>query len=144
MLWMIENMVTLSLSQAAKETGRSKATISKALKNGVLSYVSKTDKGYEIEPSELFRVFPVKAEKTVAVTASEPPKNAKEIELLERLNQQQAETIADLRKRLDEVNSERERITIIMLEHQKKPSSSQDGEPEKEKRRWWQKEVKLV
>ncbi len=137
-------MVTLSLSQAAKETGKSKATISKALKNGVLSYVSKTEKGYEIEPSELFRVFPVKAEKTAEVTDIEPPKNAKEIELLERLNQQQAETIADLRKRLDEANSERERVTIIMLEQQKKPSSSQENEPEKAKRRWWQKEVKLV
>jgi len=137
-------MTYLSLSQCAKETGRSKATISKALNSGVLSYISKTDKGYEIEPSELFRVFPLKAEKTDDVTGGKPPKNAKEIELLERLNQQQAETIADLRKRLDEANDERERVTIIMLEHQNKPSSSQENEPEKAKRRWWQKEVKLV
>jgi len=100
-------MVTLSLSQTTKETGRSKATISKALNNGVLSYVSKTDKGYEIEPSELFRVFPAKGQKTPEVSGSEPIKNTKEVELLERLNQQQAETIADLRKRLDEANNER-------------------------------------
>ena len=137
-------MVNFSLSQAAKETGRSKATISKALNNGVLSYVSKTDKGYEIEHSELFRVFPPKAKKTDDVTTREPHKNTKEIELLERLNQQQAETIADLRKRLDEANDERERMTIIMLEHQKPSSPSDEKEPEKTKLRWWQKEIKLV
>ncbi len=138
------NIVTLSLSQAAKETGRSKATISKALNNGVLSYVSKTDKGYEIEPSELFRVFPVKGQKTPEVAGSEPLKNTKEVELLERLNQQQAETIADLRKRLDEANNERERLTVIMLEYQAQPSSTRDSESEKVKKRWWQKEIKLV
>ena len=137
-------MVTLSLSQAAKETGRSKATISKALNNGVLSYVSKTDKGYEIEPSELFRVFPVKGQKTADVSGSEPLKNTKEVELLERLNQQQAETIADLRKRLDEANNERERLTVIMLEHQAQPSSTSNSKSEKVKKRWWQKEMKLV
>lgn len=137
-------MVTLSLSQAAKETGRSKATISKALNSGVLSYVSKTDKGYEIEPSELFRAFPPKAEKTDEVTNSEPPKNAKEIELLERLNSQQAETIADLRRRLDDANEERERLAIIMLEHQKLTPISREEEAQTAKRKWWQREIKLV
>lgn len=137
-------MVILSLSQAAKETGRSKATISKALKNGVLSYVSKTDKGYEIEPSELFRVFPVNPKKTDDVTGCEPPKNSKEVELLERLNQQQAETIADLRRRLDEANDERERLTIVMLEYQKQRPLSQENEIVKTKKRWWQKEIKIV
>jgi predicted transcriptional regulator len=137
-------MVTLSLSQAAKETGRSKTTISKALKNGVLSYVSKTDKGYEIEPSELFRVFPANPGKTNDVTSCEPPKNTKEVELLERLNQQQAETIADLRRRLDEANDERERLTIVMLEYQKQPDPLQEKEIVKAKKRWWQKEMKLV
>lgn len=50
----------LSLGQAAKECGRSKATISKALKSGKLSFINKTSAGYEIDPAELFRVFPKK------------------------------------------------------------------------------------
>src|SRR5436305_8752890 len=53
-------MATLTMGQAAKETGVSKATLSKALKNGRLSYVAKTTAGYEIDPAELFRVFPPK------------------------------------------------------------------------------------
>lgn len=47
-----------TLSQAATATGKSKSVISKSLKNGDISYIEKTDKGYKIDPSELFRVFP--------------------------------------------------------------------------------------
>ena len=47
----------LSLGQAAKETGKSKSVISNALKSGRLSG-RRNDKGeWEIDPSELFRVF---------------------------------------------------------------------------------------
>lgn len=52
----INNFMTLG--QAAKATGKSKPTISKYIKNGKLSCISKNDSGYQIEPSELFRVFP--------------------------------------------------------------------------------------
>ena len=48
----------LTLNQAAKECGRAKSTISKAIKSGKLSY-EKGDKGaFLIDPSELHRVFP--------------------------------------------------------------------------------------
>lgn len=53
-----------TLNQAAKETGRSKGTISRYLKNGKLGYIEKTDSGYKIDPSELFRVFPNKKPET--------------------------------------------------------------------------------
>ncbi len=39
-------MTTLTMGQAAKETGISKATLSKALKSGRLSYVAKSTAGY--------------------------------------------------------------------------------------------------
>lgn len=52
----------LTLGQAAKSVGVSKSTISKALKSGKLSYVEKTTAGYQIDPAELQRVFPVKRE----------------------------------------------------------------------------------
>jgi DNA-binding LacI/PurR family transcriptional regulator len=38
----MENSHNFTLNEAAKETGRSKGTISKALNNGKLSYISKT------------------------------------------------------------------------------------------------------
>ena len=48
----------MTLGEAAKATGKSKTTISKYIKNGRLSFLSKDENGYQIEPSELFRVFP--------------------------------------------------------------------------------------
>jgi hypothetical protein len=47
-----------TLGQAAKACGKSKSTLSKAVKAGKIS-VSKNDDGsFHIEPVELFRVFP--------------------------------------------------------------------------------------
>lgn len=92
-------MVYLSLGQAAKEAGVSKATISKALKSGRLSYASKSPAGYEIDPAELFRVFPKKPLPTVLSERQETPvetlqSNAESVEvrlLRERLVELQAE-----------------------------------------------------
>lgn len=50
----------LTLGQAAKKTGKSKSTISKALSSGRISAHAKTSSGYQIDPAELFRVFPMK------------------------------------------------------------------------------------
>ncbi|PSB40879.1 hypothetical protein C7B80_32340 [Cyanosarcina cf. burmensis CCALA 770] len=46
-----------TLGTAAKATGKSKTSILRALQSGRLSYVEKTENGYQIEPSELQRVF---------------------------------------------------------------------------------------
>ena len=51
----------LTLGQAAKEVGVSKASISQAIKTGRLSGGNKTSAGaYQIDPAELFRVYPPK------------------------------------------------------------------------------------
>lgn len=51
-------MEKLSLNKAAKEAGVAKATLLDALNTGRMS-ASRGDKGYwQIDPSELFRVFP--------------------------------------------------------------------------------------
>ena len=49
-----------TLNQAAKEAGKSPSTIHRSLNNGKLSYMSKDNDGYKIDPAELFRVFPKK------------------------------------------------------------------------------------
>lgn len=51
-------MAGLSLSQAAKATGRSKSTIGRAIKSGRLSATRNDDDTFSIDPSELFRAFP--------------------------------------------------------------------------------------
>jgi len=50
----------LTLSEAAKQTGRSKETLSRAIKEGRLSVVEKTERGFKLDPAEVFRVFPSK------------------------------------------------------------------------------------
>lgn len=64
-----------TLGEAAKATGKSKATISKAIKSGRIS-ASKDDTGtYQIDPSELHRVYPA----TPSDEQKETPVNTKEI-----------------------------------------------------------------
>ena len=50
----------VSLSEAAKITGRSKSTLSKALASGKMSYVSKDPEtgAFAIDPAEALRAFP--------------------------------------------------------------------------------------
>ena len=48
----------LSLSQAAKETGKSKSVIANALRKGWLSGKHGVKGQWEIDPAELFRVYP--------------------------------------------------------------------------------------
>ena len=61
-------MMKLSLNKAAKEASVAKSTLLEALKSGRMS-AEKNDKGHwQIDPSELFRVF----EKTAASEHNEP------------------------------------------------------------------------
>lgn len=55
----MNNTSYMTLGQAAKAVGKSKPTISKYIKNGKLSIISKDESGYQIDPSELYRVFPL-------------------------------------------------------------------------------------
>ena len=73
----------LTMGQAAKESGISKATLSRAIKSGRLSAVPNDRHGFDIDPAELFRAFPrntgngsgnsaVKQSVTPPVTGDEP------------------------------------------------------------------------
>jgi len=53
-------MAGLSLREAAQQAGTSKSTILRAIQSGRLSAKRTDDGGYDIDPSELFRVYPVK------------------------------------------------------------------------------------
>lgn len=82
-----------TLGEAAKATGKSKATISKAIKSGRIS-AFKTDTGtFEIDPSELHRVYPPTVSSEQKETPRLPPSGA-ENDIL----------ISELRTRLEAVN----------------------------------------
>jgi excisionase family DNA binding protein len=53
-------MATLSLREAAEQTGVSKSTIFRAIKAGRMSAPRNDDGEFQIDPAELFRVYPPK------------------------------------------------------------------------------------
>lgn len=125
-------MSALTLNQAAKEAKKSKAAIIEALKTGRLSGV-KNDLGqWQIEPVELFRVYPQNQSVNSNENRSQPVDQNQstsyettyfEQELIlvraerDRERQQLQTTIDDLRHRLDMESEERRKLTA-MLTHQ--------------------------
>ena len=106
----------LTLGQAAKETGVSKSTLSKAVKSGRISADRQADGSLSIDVSELFRVYP---KQPLPETPSRTDGHPKETEdnnglsaelqmLRERLSEKDS-TIADLR-------GERDRLLAVVEE----------------------------
>lgn len=110
-----------TLGEAAKATGISKASISRAINSGRISATKKDDGSFSIEPVELHRVYPPKSAAPVTETHSETPRNgnadtrngsdsnvlqARLDAALEQLRDRDG-TIDDLRRRLDQSDEER-------------------------------------
>jgi len=120
----------LSLNQAAKETGKSKATISKYIRDGKLSVIEKSDTGYKIDPAELFRVFDKNPEtsgtryhsRTLDLPPVTPAKNEEIIKLETELKaaRREIETLKedkdDYKKRLDQESEERRKLTMMITD----------------------------
>jgi excisionase family DNA binding protein len=71
----MRNPMVYTLGEAAKATGKSKATISKAIKSGRIS-ATKDDKGvFRIDPAELHRVYPLTVSHEQEETPLEPVGN---------------------------------------------------------------------
>lgn len=91
----------LSLSQAAKLTGKSKSTINRYIKSGKLSATRHGDGTYSIDASEVYRVFHVRTESGSDWIGVEPEgtTNAADrirIEALEAALSREREVNADL------------------------------------------------
>lgn len=110
-----------TLGEAAKATGISKASISRAINSGRISAIKKEDGSFSIEPVELHRVYPPKsagpvsetvigtARNTGADTRNGSDSNVLQARLdaaLEQLRDREG-TIDDLRHRLDRSDEER-------------------------------------
>ena len=109
-----------TLGTASKATGKSKSTILKAISSGRISAV-KDDLGqWEIDPSELHRVYrPVSVNRSPEHlierqdTPREPPDLSRENEILRG-------EVEDLRRRLDEETAERRKLTYMLMEPRKR------------------------
>lgn len=107
----MENRTYFTIGQAAKETGKAKSTIKKAIDNSELSVSEKTARGFKIEASELFRVFPRKTEERSKNTKNEQTETAEErvensilkakLELADQRYDDAQRTIEDLRSDRD-------------------------------------------
>lgn len=136
----------LTLRQAAELTGKSKSTLTRAIKSGRLSASRDAEGMYAINPAELARVYPLvetpdaphEARHGASRNSETGPDDAAILRLklsllvderdrertaAEREREQLAATVADLRMRLDRAE---QRITVLI--------GSQEP---KEKRSWW-------
>lgn len=142
----------LTLGQAAKETGLSKPTISAAIKSGRLSAARGEGGQYQIDPAELFRVYPPSSKEDVGSLQDKTPPNTtvlqREIELLREQLEREKETVSDLRRRLDDEARERRqsaeeirRLTLLLTHQpeQKTPQPESAPQIEGEKGRFWEK-----
>ncbi len=116
----------LSLSAAARATGRSKSTIGRAIKSGKISVRRDEAGGYRIDASELARAFDWDPREQVSRSAtaplgpaSAPPGAASgvvavletKVAMLEQALDRERETTADLRQRLDRAD---ERVRALL------------------------------
>lgn len=113
--------MTYSLKQAAEATGKSKATVLRALQSGKILGKKNENGEWKIDPAELHRVFPPSQKDTTRTIAN----NQHEIIALQREaailreerdreRRQLQDTIDDLRHRLDEAEGERRRVQAQM------------------------------
>ncbi len=147
-----------SISQAAKETGLSKSTISRAIKAGRISALREDDGSYLIEPAELFRVYPRGVAQPSPDMRREAVRNSHEearatrssdVEILqvklamtEAMLQQekensrrQQETVEDLRRRLDAASEK-----VLALAQPTQPASDVHHDARRnpvQRRGWW-------
>jgi len=96
-------MPELSLSQAAKLTGKSKSTINRAIKTGKLSATRHEDGSYSIDPAELARAFEVEPLEGAKRGNPEPgeARLLERIEALEAMLNREREISADLKEERD-------------------------------------------
>ena len=126
----------LSLAQAAKAAGKSKQTLVRAIKSGKLSAIRNDDGSYTIDPAELARALPGPGGTAGPMlqhgprggAGNDPVISAGEVEGMRLLLAERAETIRDLRQRLDEEAAERRRLTAVLADQRTAPAPI---------RRWW-------
>ena len=138
-----------SLSQAAKETGRGKSSIHRAIKSGKLSARRHEDGTYSIDAAELFRAFPPALSEPVPEQDLEPhqepsatPSAAEEVlrvrvEMLTIQLEREQETVADLRARLDAEAAERRRLTALLTHQEQKSEPLPASAPPPRRWFWW-------
>ena len=105
-----------TLGEAAKASRKSKSTISKALKNGTIS-ANKLDNGrFEIDASELFRVFPKRSETLDGERMNTPTETLENAVKMARI-EERLEASERRNKELEEDRDKWRQQATALLEH---------------------------
>jgi hypothetical protein len=131
-----------SLGQAAKAAGISKTSLHRAIQKGRVSAAKNDNGSYEIEPSELHRVYPPVADEErsdnpdlgqdgTPETAIQTEVLRREVQLLrERIGDKEA-VITDLKERLDQSEQERRdkdrQLTALLTDQSRKPAAEPEA-----------------
>lgn len=119
-------MPELSLSQAAKLTGKSKSTINRAIKTGKLSATRHDDGSYSIDPAELARAFEIEPLEGAKRSDAEPDgtRLLERISALEAMLSREREISSDLKEDRDRW---RQQATALLTDQRLSATAS----------RWW-------
>ena len=115
--------MSYTLGEAAIACGKSKSTLSKAIKNGKISAKKNDNGAFEIEPSELHRLYPPaplaieeNTSESVEIkqkeTPNSTPKNTSNIEVLEAKLQMANERIEELKADKEELKADKEKLEV--------------------------------
>jgi hypothetical protein len=96
-----------TLGTAARHVGKSKPTISKAIKDGKLS-ATKINGVYQIDPSELSRVYHNTPHTEALTSPQEAISSSIPLALSQQRNAHLEATLEDLKARLDDMKAERD------------------------------------
>lgn len=136
------NGTYLTLGQAATMCGWSKGALSKSIKSGEMSVHAKTKAGFQLDPSEVLRVFPKKTETQENQQMETPQKHvgnsalSGEVEALRqqlatadlertREREQLTDRIDSLQRMLDDEKSERRQLTALLTDQRQNSEEPQ-------------------
>ncbi len=148
-------MEPFTLNQAAKACHKSKSAILEAIRSGRLS-ASRNDKNqWQIDPAELFRVYPARTSteppyqvdyhrpEPIPTTPENHPTTAIMLDKIasieaerDRERQQLQNTIDDLRRRLDQESEERRKLTMLLTHQPEPPPAATSKAPPEDSMLW--------
>jgi hypothetical protein len=119
--------MVITLGEASRQTGKSKAAITKAIKTGRLSAAKGETGDWQIDPAELFRVYPPASEPANRLTAEVHPDLAvetavlrRELELLHQRLDDKDSVISDIKHDRD---FWRQQATALLTDQSRKPAA---------------------
>ena len=126
----------LSANEAAKQTGKSVPTITRAIKSGKISADKTETGGYLIEPSELFRVFPAlttpNAETPTTLEHETPKHYPSETLLLQEKVSSLEAALADAKAERNEWRDQAKRLAMALPA----PEAAQPGKTDQKQGFW--------